>query len=130
MVNTILASSRKIVRVHQDGDFYSQEYLEKWKEIARLLPDVTFYAFTKSFELDLWKKLPKNLIIIQSYGSRYDEKIDENKNTARVVADTSEMKKGEYLCPYHNPNFTKCGEYCIYCYSKTKKVKHVAFLIH
>lgn len=130
MTNTILNSGRMIVRIHQDGDFYSQEYLEKWKEVARLCPDVRFYAFTKSFELDLWTDLPENLVIIQSYGSRYDEKIDAKKNTARVVDDISEVKKGEYLCPYHKKTFTKCGESCNYCFRKSKKVKHVVFLKH
>jgi len=129
MVNAILNSKRKIVRVHQDGDFYSQDYLEKWKNIARLLPNVTLYAFTKSFELDLWVGLPKNFIIIQSFGSRYDGKIDTKRNTARVVDTQAEIGKKEYTCPYHEETFTKCGEYCTYCMTRGK-IKHVAFLKH
>jgi Gene product 88 len=50
------------VRIHESGDAYSQEYLNKWLEIATALPLVTFYMYTKSFMLDFSKR-PKNLIV-------------------------------------------------------------------
>lgn len=40
-----------IVRVHESGDFYSLDYMRKWFKVARLFPDLTFYAFTKSFDI-------------------------------------------------------------------------------
>ena len=52
-------------RLHESGDFYSQEYLEKWFEIAKKFPEIKFLAFTKSFNLDFDKK-PSNLQIIFS----------------------------------------------------------------
>lgn len=132
MVQAIKESKRKIVRCHQDGDFFSQAYLNKWKEIARQLPDVTIYAFTKSFaQLDFWTNLPDNFVVIQSYGSKYDNKIDYSKNTARVIDSLTELRKTEHLCPYHDKeHFKKCGETCSYCFSKFPKVKHIAFLKH
>lgn len=39
-----------IFRIHESGDFYSLEYLKKWIEIARQIPEVTFLWYTKSFE--------------------------------------------------------------------------------
>jgi len=130
IVSFLKKTEKKIVRVHEAGDFYSQLYLDKWKEIARKLPNITFYAFTKSFQLDLWSKLPENLIILQSYGSRYDNLIDTTKNTARVIEKIIEIHKIEYLCPYHDELFTKCGECCSYCYNSKNKTKHIAFLKH
>lgn len=119
----------EIVRIHESGDFYSQEYLEKWFEIARRLPETQLYAFTKAFELD-FTNTPDNLIIIQSYGSRYDNKVDKSRNTSRVIRTVQELQKIEYLCPYHDKeHFTKCGDCCDYCMNSTQP-KHVAFLIH
>ena len=53
------------LRVHESGDFYSQEYLDKWLEIARRLPNVKFLAFTKSYMLD-FSKVPDNFKMIYS----------------------------------------------------------------
>ena len=126
----------KIIRLHESGDFYSQEYLDKWKEIARRLPRKIFYAYTKSFDLNLWKDLPKNFIIIQSYGSRFDELIDKSKNTARVIMKVEDKEPNEYLCPYeewkrtHNPKY-QCGLGCKYCMNPRNDGKiHVVFLKH
>jgi len=122
-----------IVRVHESGDFWSQPYLDSWKEISRQLKNKVFFAFTKSFDLDLWSKLPSNFLIIQSYGSKWDTLIDPKKSTALVIDSLRPMKKGEFLCPYHDKAWrkvNKCGEACKYCCSKQPKVKHVVFLKH
>lgn len=121
----------KVIRIHESGDFYCQAYVDTWKDIARSIPEITFYSFTKAFQLDLWSNLPSNFIIIQSYGSKFDEKIDREKNTSRVIDDCKEMSIMEYLCPYHDKeHFTKCGECCNYCMRTDGQVKHVAFLKH
>lgn len=127
-----IRKGKNVLRLHQDGDFYSQEYLNKWKEISRNIPELKIFAYTKSFNLDLWTNLPNNFIILQSYGSKWDEKIDPEKNTARVIKEISDLdNKNEYLCPYHDKiNFTKCGECCNYCFNDIIKIKHVAFLQH
>jgi len=39
------------VRVHDSGDYYSREYLQKWIEIAIQNPDVRFYSYTNMVEL-------------------------------------------------------------------------------
>jgi hypothetical protein len=38
-----------VVRVHVGGDFYSPAYARKWLAIARRLPVVTFYFYTRSW---------------------------------------------------------------------------------
>ena len=133
--NKIIAEIRKrkfkVIRIHESGDFYCQTYLDTWKEIARSIPEITFYAFTKAFQLDLWTDLPSNFIIIQSYGSRFDERIDYSKNTGRVIDKLTDLRITEYLCPYHDKeHFTKCGECCNYCMRADGTVKHVAFIKH
>jgi hypothetical protein len=64
----------KAVRIHDSGDFFNQEYLERWMELAQENPDVTFYAYTKSHMLD-FKHKPTNLLIIGSMGSTDDQKL-------------------------------------------------------
>jgi hypothetical protein len=42
-------------RIHVSGDFFSVEYIEKWKRIAKARKDVTFYTYTRSWRIDeLW----------------------------------------------------------------------------
>jgi hypothetical protein len=38
-----------IVRIHASGDFYSPGYVRKWIRIIKSRPDVTFYAYTRSW---------------------------------------------------------------------------------
>ena len=39
------------VRVHVSGDFYNATYTRKWIEIAKQCPQLTFYAYTRSWRL-------------------------------------------------------------------------------
>jgi len=36
------------IRIHEDGDFYSEEYFKGWVKAAMMNPDVHFYFYTKS----------------------------------------------------------------------------------
>jgi hypothetical protein len=62
------------VRVHDSGDFYSQEYFDAWVEVARRRPQTTFYAYTKS--LPYWVarlgEIPGNFVLTASLGGRHD----------------------------------------------------------
>jgi Gene product 88 len=49
IIAEILASQRKIVRIHVSGDFYSAAYVQKWLAIVQACPDVRFYAYTRSW---------------------------------------------------------------------------------
>lgn len=68
MIETIKENAHKIkqIRIHESGDFYRQDYLDKWFEIVRAFPTVPFWAYTKSFHLDFSKK-PPNLFLLASF---------------------------------------------------------------
>ena len=68
------------VRIHDSGDFYSIKYLNKWIQIARDNKDVIFYAYTKSIKFFRGIKLPKNMKIIFSEGSKIDNLIDYTRD--------------------------------------------------
>ena len=89
MAELILGSLPKdasIVRIHVGGDFYSDAYFLAWCEVARRVPNVRFYAYTKS--ILTWKKhfasIPENLILTASEGGKWDAQINGFKR-AKVV---------------------------------------------
>lgn len=43
----LLDAGAPLIRIHDSGDFMSDEYLAAWVHIATLRPDVVFYAYTK-----------------------------------------------------------------------------------
>ncbi len=90
------ASGADTVRIHDSGDFFSQEYLDAWKAIARRRRDVTFYAYTKSLHLS-FRGRSSNLRIIQSEGGRYDSKIDKRRPHARIFSTDYQRRKAGYV---------------------------------
>lgn len=107
------AIKSKHVRIHVAGDFYSQEYLNKWIAIANMHPKVKFFTYTKTS----WNfsEVPRNLNIINSltetgglnYGNR--EYVDQL------------VSEGYFKCPAKG-----CGDKYKYCHTNKK----VCFLIH
>ena len=74
-----------VVRIHDSGDFYSQEYLDKWGAIAAAYPSIIFYAYTKSLDLD-FTHIPSNLRITQSMGGKHDDLVQLGKPHSRIFA--------------------------------------------
>jgi hypothetical protein len=66
------------IRIHDSGDFWSREYLEGWREIARRRPDVLFYAYTKEVKMlkDAGLSGGANFLICYSMGGKQDGLID------------------------------------------------------
>lgn len=38
-----------VFRIHWDGDFFSVDYAEAWRQVVHAHPEVTFWAYTRSF---------------------------------------------------------------------------------
>tara|TARA_R110002167_G_scaffold9365_1_gene42766 strand:- start:2965 stop:3582 length:618 start_codon:yes stop_codon:yes gene_type:complete len=102
---TIILQRPTHVRIHDSGDFYSIAYLLKWVNIANTNKDVIFYAYTKSipffkgtFQGKPIIKIPKNLKIIFSEGSKRDILINNNKDRhARIFKDVTALLKAGYI---------------------------------
>jgi hypothetical protein len=45
------AVTKRVIRVHASGEFYSLEYIDKWMEIARRTPGTLFYAYTRAWTI-------------------------------------------------------------------------------
>lgn len=82
-----------LFRIHESGDFYSQQYFDAWLLVAKEMSDVVFYAYTKS--LPFWvarlSTIPKNLKLIASVGGSSDHLISRYNLRYCVVVDTVEQ---------------------------------------
>lgn len=87
-----------IVRIHDSGDFYSQDYIDKWHDIAKANPNKKFYAYTKALNMD-WKKLHNlpNFTVIQSVGSKHDHLIDPELPHSYIFPSEDAMKEAGYV---------------------------------
>lgn len=84
------------VRIHDAGDFHSQEYLDKWIAVAGAMPHLTFYTYTKSLNLD-FSKVPANFRVTQSVGGKYDADIDPDFSHSRIFADHDARERAGYI---------------------------------
>lgn len=81
------ATGARSVRIHDAGDFFDDQYLRDWLEVAAATPDVVFYAYTKSVTIyraaEALELVPANFVIIFSMGGRQDELVDKTESADR-----------------------------------------------
>lgn len=76
------------VRLHDSGDFFSREYLDRWLEIMRARQQTRFYCYTK--EVDLFRELvepdpPANFWWVYSFGGKQDSALDKERDRVADV---------------------------------------------
>lgn len=134
MITYINTLNPKYFRVHASGDFYNQNYLNKWIKIWKALPQTNFLAYTQHHTLD-YTKLPPN---IKLYHSIWPDSLFHNipKNTLRAyVIDTTYRRLPPYrphiqlgntfTCPKTHTK-GKCND-CMHCFNG---VGDVVFELH
>ena len=113
MIEAIKTLGLSFVRIHESGEFYSQEYVNNWTAIMKALPDVTFTFYTKrmlDFNFNDMKKLD-NVIAIDSLAS------------GRLNYGTIDKKPADMvLCPSTKANKIGCRKGCDTCYNTSNKV--------
>lgn len=91
----------KHIRIHDAGDFYNDEYLIAWLDIARVTPDVNFYCYTK--EVSRFKRIvepncPANFRYLYSMGGKEDHLIDKEVDRhADVFPDDAAILEAGYM---------------------------------
>jgi hypothetical protein len=122
------------IRIHESGDFYSQDYLDDWISIMKTNPLLNFYAYTKSYNLD-FSEVPKNCNLFYSVdtttiytelpkGIKYYAFTSQNSKPIPALYNCR-MK----LCWNKEKDIPlKCKE-CNFCY-KGKPNKSVIFFKH
>lgn len=91
----------RLVRVHDSGDFFSQDYFDAWLAVARERPRTVFYAYTKALPSWLARldrvgdgrtpgPLP-NFVLTASAGGTHDDLIERHGlRSARVMFSADE----------------------------------------
>jgi len=98
MVSEIVRTKAEIIRVHDYGDYYSNEYIDKWMAIAKALPHILFYSYTKSVPLFRDRTWPANFDIIFSEGGTRDDLIDyDNDRHCRIFDSYEAMAQANYV---------------------------------
>lgn len=85
-----------ILRIHEAGDFYSQEYFDAWLEVARRLPNTLFYAYTTSLPFWISRKgqIPRNFKLIASMDEENEQTIyDNDLRYSKMVHDVEEARE-------------------------------------
>ena len=88
------------IRVHDAGDFFSDDYLNAWLRICRARPDLHFYAYTK--EVSRFRRLvepdpPPNFLWVYSYGGTQDGQLDPSVDrVADVFPDEQTIAEAGY----------------------------------
>lgn len=82
-----------LVRLHDGGDFYSEEYVGLWVRIMEYFPDILFYAYSKSHAM--LTNMPSNFLLIPSLGGK-DDHLLADKPCAKVVPENGyQLQRGE-----------------------------------
>jgi hypothetical protein len=88
----------KMIRIHDGGDFFSGDYLQRWIRMAKEHRDKIFYAYTKEVQMIKNHKLPKNFIVIFSMGGRQDALIDKAVDRhAEVFPTVEQLQAAGYI---------------------------------
>lgn len=111
LVITEIQSCKKpviAIRIHESGEFYSQEYINKWTAIAQALPNSSFYAFTKrlpDFDFSQLVALPNVAIINSLHTGKLNYDKLANLDPAIPICPATTIKAG-------------CGTDCTFCFYK------------
>jgi hypothetical protein len=85
--------SEVVIRWHDSGDFFSNEYLEMAYAVARQFPNILFYAYTKIADIALGPK-PDNFVINFSMGAQktQEKRIDFKKQKNSIIVPKTVFK--------------------------------------
>ncbi len=120
--------NRKIVvRIHESGDFYNEQYAEKWLQIASDLKgeNVVFICYTKSFAFFDGKELPKNFRLRASVwdDTKKEDLETIDRNGWNIYTAVEKFQTGD--------TFTRCRcSDCATCGKCWKNYKDIRCEIH
>ena len=118
-----------ILRIHVAGDFYNQEYVDKWIMIAKCNPNISFYAYTKAYHLDFSAR-PDNLVMkLSDDKDLWPSEQGKFDGVARVYEPTAQCPKGFVPCGSQRVAGMTCAQ-CKMCTGKLGRKANVGFKRH
>lgn len=91
-----------VIRIHDSGDFYDMNYINKWLKIMELNSNVLFYAYTKQIKIMQTIELPLNFTTIASFGGVFDHLISNWSRHAKVFESLGELEAAGYIDASHD----------------------------
>lgn len=103
------------IRLHDTGDFFCLDYARMWFSIMDRLPDVRFYAYSKSVRILETVKaerggFPENFHLVYSKGGREDYLIPEDARVAVVIGKNAELPE-DFIDGSHDDWYAMHDEY-------------------
>lgn len=134
MVHEILKSKHTMIRIHGSGEFYSQDYINKWVKIIdgvkALRPYVKFYAYTKrTNEFDFTEIVKRDNFILHNSFVDVEGKRKMNYGTIDEI-NAIQAKIGGFACPLSANRDEKCGLECTWCMEKQNEGTPILFYKH
>jgi hypothetical protein len=113
LIDSSLHKNASIVRIHVAGDFFNEQYFKAWVHVAKLRPEVIFYAYTTS--LSYWVNnilsVPDNFKLNASEGGKLDAQILEHGlKFAKVVYSPEEAQALGLLIDHTDEAAYKTGQ--------------------
>lgn len=124
-----------LVRLHSSGDFYDSDYVAKWVWLCRAHPQLTFWAYTRSWvlpEMESTLRALSELPNVELFGSADTETghAPQWLRSAFVVPSFELLPSTVAVCPYQKNRRNTCDR-CTYCFKPAgQRKRHVAFLPH
>ena len=87
-VSLTMMPPKDLVRVHEAGDFWTENYMKAWLMAAQARPQQKFYAYTKSLGmwLNLADQIPANFYFTASCGGTLDYLIPKHPKVFQRIA--------------------------------------------
>jgi len=87
-LSLLMQPPKELIRIHESGDFWTENYMRAWIMVAQSRPQQKFYAYTKSLGmwLALHDSIPSNFYLTASQGGTLDYLIPKHPNVFKRVA--------------------------------------------
>jgi hypothetical protein len=87
-MSLLMQAPKELVRIHESGDFWTENYMRAWIMVAQGRPQQRFYAYTKSLGMWLTLKdiIPPNFYLTASQGGTLDYLIPKYPEVFQRVA--------------------------------------------
>lgn len=138
----MIPKSAKIFRIHESGDFHSQWAVDAWAQVVKRKPDIKFWAYTRSFNLNfspltknpnfaLWASTDiYNELKAKQFVRRFRK--SGTKHAYGPWDAKKEIPKNSFICPATDGHIDVIGacDKCKLCITKRRVNKNIVFLAH
>lgn len=99
MLGAIRFNNVNLLRIHSSGDFFNAAYVRQWIRIAKMCPDVTFWAYTRSWRRPAFRRALARLAALPNVTLYYScdrdtgvpETLPERVRTAYLQTDHEDV---------------------------------------